>query len=597
MSNNNDYGTNEDEEEEDVEVEEEVDVDAEVNSVNERLTIFKKILLYAFFIVIKVAIIVYLNASILFFITYILIPADLAADPAADLAAADLAAADPAADPAAPRMKGGGNGNNAAPTDGQFSDEDIKYELKLENDAEIEAEKKAELDAKKEIVEKEALKLQSTKNKDLTELLNKLFSSDKNDFSGNIFVTCGSRTIYEDKVPDPKDPNKKWWLWRLYDSFMSPITWFWNLIYGWTFGSAAAGKPGKPAAVAAGNPAAAAAGNPAAVAAGKPAAVAAGNPAAAAAGKPAAAAGVKKGGGGSGMVGGAPGDCDNGNMSFEARIKVNSYLKKKAKEKSNEPSYFTIFINYITAKSNSNILAIVKDYFNLRLSEIALTNIECNIWIKNRIVAWNNSMKNDWLWRDYFRYFLIVFGIILSILYLIVLDLCVNLKFIYNYFRDVLWLGKMKLNYNTTTSDKEKNNLTSKKPLLLMIFMILGMIPIFFLNSVIALFIMIQKAYYLWLYPFFYHKKEIAKIISEYKTQIAYVFVFSYLLLLYTIPMPKNYELPIKILPTLIVIIVLFVKLIKFIMKIMGFGKEASTADAAATAAANNPAVSPNKVN
>ena len=43
MSNSNDYGTNEDEEEE--EVEEEADVAAEVNSVNERLTIFKKILL------------------------------------------------------------------------------------------------------------------------------------------------------------------------------------------------------------------------------------------------------------------------------------------------------------------------------------------------------------------------------------------------------------------------------------------------------------------------------------------------------------------------------------------------------------------------
>jgi hypothetical protein len=61
--------------------------------------------------------------------------------------------------------------------------------------------------------------------------------------------------------------------------------------------------------------------------------------------------------------------------------------------------------------------------------------------------------------------------------------------------------------------------------------------------------------------------------------------------------MPQNYELPIKILPTSIVIIVLFLKLIKFIMKLMGFGKEAATAAATAvpaTADANNP---PNKVN
>lgn len=306
--------------------------------------------------------------------------------------------------------------------------------------------------------------------------------------------------------------------------------------------------------------------------------------------KPDSAGAVKIGGGS--MAGGAPEPCDNGNTAFEARIKKHSDLKKDTSKK---PNWFAKLMNKITLPKNSSVPALIKDYYNIRVSQFILTNIDCNIWIKNRIVAWNNSMNKEsksWLdifFRDYVRYCLIVFGIILSILYLIVLDISVNLKFIFNYFRDIFWLINMKWNWKTTISEKEKENLQSKYPFLLTIMMIIGIIPAAFLNSILTIFIMIQKAYYLWIYPLFYHRTEIANIIYQYKTIIAYLFVFSYLLLLYTIPMPDNYNLPIKIIPTLIVIICIFINLIKFIINLMTSRKAAAAAAAAANPADNPP--------
>ena len=256
-------------------------------------------------------------------------------------------------------------------------------------------------------------------------------------------------------------------------------------------------------------------------------------------------------------------------------------------------TFFATALNWMHLPKNSNVPSLFKDYFNLRVSQFILTYIDCNIWIKNRIVAWNNSMNKeskrnlDRFFRDYVRYFLIVFGIILSILYLIVLDICVNLKFIYNYFGDIAWLINMSWNWNTTISDKEQENLQSKYPLCLTIMMIIGLIPAAFLNSIGTIFMMIRTAYCLWIDPLFNHGTEIANIIYQYKTIIAYIFVFSYLLLLYTIEMPEDYNLPIKIIPTLIVIIVLFINLIKFIRKFMTSQK--------AAAAATNPAKAADK--
>ena len=411
----------------------------------------------------------------------------------------------------------------------------------MELEAEEEAEAAAEEKAEKGKVAEAALKNQSERNEKLTTLLNKLFPSDKSRYD-NIFVTCGSRTIYEKKQPI----IKKTWL-----------SWFLNL------GSSSTDAGADPA-VGAGAVIKPDAGADAKVGADRD--------------------GDVKIGGGS-MAGGAAEPCDNGNTAFEARIKTHSGLKK---DNSNESlgltTFFATALNLMHLPTNSNVPSLFKDYFNLRVSQFILTYIDCNIWIKNRIVAWNNSMNKeskrnlDRFFRDYVRYFLIVFGIILSILYLIVLDICVNLKFSYNYFGDIAWLINMSWNWNTTISDKEQENLQSKYPLCLTIMMIIGIIPAAFLNSIGTIFMMIRTAYCLWIDPLFNHGTEIANIIYQYKTIIAYIFVFSYLLLLYTIEMPEDYNLPIKIIPTLIVIIVLFINLIKFIRKFMTSSLQKATA-------------------
>ena len=47
------------------------------------------------------------------------------------------------------------------------------------------------------------------------------------------------------------------------------------------------------------------------------------------------------------------------------------------------------------------------------------------------------------------------------------------------------------------------------------------------------------------------------------------MFVFSYLLLLYSIELPEKYELPVKIIPTLVLMIIVIIKVIKSIYRIV----------------------------
>jgi uncharacterized membrane protein YqjE len=87
---------------------------------------------------------------------------------------------------------------------------------------------------------------------------------------------------------------------------------------------------------------------------------------------------------------------------------------------------------------------------------------------------------------------------------------------------------------------------------------------IFITNRVIAFIIMIQITYKLWVQPILNKtkKKKVGKILLENKTIISFMFVFSYLLLLYTIQLPPKYELPVKIIPTLVITIIVFIKVI-----------------------------------
>ena len=87
---------------------------------------------------------------------------------------------------------------------------------------------------------------------------------------------------------------------------------------------------------------------------------------------------------------------------------------------------------------------------------------------------------------------------------------------------------------------------------------------IFITNRVVAFLIMVNLTYKLWVQPLFdkTKKKRLSKILLENKTIIAFMFVFAYLLLLYTIELPPKYELPVKIIPTLVITIIIIIKLI-----------------------------------
>ena len=90
---------------------------------------------------------------------------------------------------------------------------------------------------------------------------------------------------------------------------------------------------------------------------------------------------------------------------------------------------------------------------------------------------------------------------------------------------------------------------------------------------------MIQITYKLWVQPLFEkkNKKRLSRILLENKTIIAFMFVFSYLLLLYTIELPPNYELPVKILPTLVLSIIVMIKVIQALYRIIKNIKFAQT--------------------
>lgn len=94
---------------------------------------------------------------------------------------------------------------------------------------------------------------------------------------------------------------------------------------------------------------------------------------------------------------------------------------------------------------------------------------------------------------------------------------------------------------------------------------------IFITNRIIAFLIMVQITYKLWVQPLFEkkNKKRLSRILIENKTIIAFMFVFSYLLLLYTIELPPNYELPVKIIPTLVLTIIVIIKIIQALYRII----------------------------
>ena len=105
---------------------------------------------------------------------------------------------------------------------------------------------------------------------------------------------------------------------------------------------------------------------------------------------------------------------------------------------------------------------------------------------------------------------------------------------------------------------------------------------IFITNRVVACLIMLQLTYRLWIKTLFNKssKEKVYKLIIENRNIVAYMFVFSYLLLLYTIQIPANYELPVKIIPTLVVTIIIIIAVIQWLYRViknLKFAKETCT--------------------
>lgn len=162
--------------------------------------------------------------------------------------------------------------------------------------------------------------------------------------------------------------------------------------------------------------------------------------------------------------------------------------------------------------------------------------------------------------NDFYNGLYMIFGIFISILYLIYWDLYLNITLFINH---ILLFFEIKKAPETHIKTKYRRTLQ---------FLILMMSPfIFITNRVIAFIIMIQITYKLWVQPLLdkTKKKRIGKILLENKTIISFMFVFSYLLLLYTIQLPPKYELPVKIIPTLVITIIVFIKVILAIYKLI----------------------------
>jgi len=153
-----------------------------------------------------------------------------------------------------------------------------------------------------------------------------------------------------------------------------------------------------------------------------------------------------------------------------------------------------------------------------------------------------------------------VFGLFISIFYLIYWDLYVNITLFINH---IILFFEIKKSPESHIKTKYKRTLQ---------FFILMMTPfIFITNRIIAFLIMVQITYKLWVQPLFEkkNKKRLSRILIENKTIIAFMFVFSYLLLLYTIELPPNYELPVKIIPTLVLTIIVIIKIIQALYRII----------------------------
>jgi hypothetical protein len=162
--------------------------------------------------------------------------------------------------------------------------------------------------------------------------------------------------------------------------------------------------------------------------------------------------------------------------------------------------------------------------------------------------------------NDFYNGLYMIFGLFISILYLIYWDLYLNITLFINH---ILLFFEIKKAPETHIKTKYRRTLQ---------FLMLMMSPfIFITNRVIAFIIMIQITYKLWVKPLLdkNKKKKVGKILLENKTIIAFMFVFSYLLLLYTIQLPPKYELPVKIIPTLVITIIVFIKVILAIYRLI----------------------------
>ena len=193
---------------------------------------------------------------------------------------------------------------------------------------------------------------------------------------------------------------------------------------------------------------------------------------------------------------------------------------------------------------------------------------------KNTKDTWFNDQKNQEMRRtdpeklgtdcivlnDFYNGLYMIFGLFISILYLIYWDLYLNITLFINH---ILLFFEIKKAPETHIKTKYRRTLQ--------LLMLLMSPFIFITNRVIAFIIMIQITYKLWVQPLLdkTKKKRIGKILLENKTIISFMFVFSYLLLLYTIQLPPKYELPVKIIPTLVITIIVFIKVILAIYKLI----------------------------
>ena len=162
--------------------------------------------------------------------------------------------------------------------------------------------------------------------------------------------------------------------------------------------------------------------------------------------------------------------------------------------------------------------------------------------------------------KEFYNGLLMVFGFFISIFYLIYCDLYVNITLFVNHI--LLW---------SQITNKHNPHIETKNRRILKILMVLMTPFIFITNRVIACAIMLQLTYRIWIKPLFKEasKEKVYKIIIENRNIVAYIFVFSYLLFLYTLDIPANYELPVKIIPTLVVTIIVLVTVIQSLYRIV----------------------------